>query len=154
MYSYKKISNTNLIKVTRNLNPVRLCLTTNIQKSIYHDHDKHYIDVEINDEIYDVIYEIKCKSENYIHENISKTITVYKDNIRDNVIKLKLPRRYDRYQVIFKNQNGNLCTSSDLKTGLNISTELQLDYIWYNQNNWGFDFKVKNIIINNVGKPT
>lgn len=154
MYLFKRIPNTNLIKITRKHNPVYLCLMTNIHKSIYHYNDKHYIDVEINNEIYDVINEIKSESENFIQQNISNTIKDYQDKVNNNVMKLKLPRRYNRYQVEFKKQDGSLCTSSDLKIGLNISAEVQLDYIWYNETNWGFDFKIKNIMINNVGKPT
>ena len=152
VYFFTKIPNKNLIKITRNKTTLYLRMSTNIKKAIYIYDKKHYIDVEIDECIHDMINEIKSHTNRYIEKEISMKLKFNEKNITENIMTLKLPRRYDRYQVQFQYNDGTLCTSSTIQTNMNVNVDIQLDYIWYNEVNWGFDFKINNIIINNVGK--
>ena len=146
----RKISVPTLINIYDNdRNPFVLELNTTLASQIYCIDNKYYIDVKINDTFKTMFNRIINDCEFFLDkEKLCKTFSNKCIISDDNILKIKILRKYNKYQL--KINSDKLLTSFDLISGLNAKLLLHLEYIWMSDLYWGLTWKTNEIsIINN-----
>jgi hypothetical protein len=134
----------NLINITdKDRKPLCLEINTTLRSNILVESDKHhYIIIDVNDDLYNIMNDIFSQSEDYLtKENMIKHRT-FKSSIDDLKMSIKLQRAYNRYKTEFFDINNNRTVSSELQLGRKVNVCVALDYIWLSHVTWGFTWKV------------
>ena len=66
---------------------------------------------------------------------------------QNNYWKLKVPYKYNNYEIDISSKNNYLSTSSDIIENINVICEVELSNIWIYKNTYGCLWILKTIVI-------
>ena len=142
---FKRILPT-LVKLHNNKNKsLYIELITTISRPIYELNEKYYFDVFINDEFIHNFKTIIDECETYL--NKEGLHLQYKSNISNNILKVKVIHKYDRFNLTILDKNDLFVPTKTLEQGMKVKVYLHLEYIWLNNCLWGLVWKCNTIYI-------
>lgn len=148
MYRFKKNFHVpNLINIYKQ-DDIPLCIDiyTTLRSNILIENEKHhYVIIDVNDELNNIMMDIQSQAEDYLKNNELIEEKVFKSNYEKDTMNIKIPRAYKRYKTEFFDHDNNRTVSSELKQNRKVNMCIVLEYVWLSHTTWGFTWKASHV---------
>ena len=122
---------------------VKLKLNCECFKEVNIEKNVHTISIKLSDSVLELIKDIEHQGQ--IHCTNNNKFDQYVNSLNNDILQVKIPYRYKKYEATFYNNDNDLITIFDIKEGNNIEIELECKSLWTINNFCGITWKTNKI---------